>query len=303
MKRYRFFKAGVPHHVYIKAENSFILFYTQEDVILYYTLYSCLARKYGIRTLSLCIMPNHIHSVEIAPDKKSFLKFHAHLGSIFTKEYNLRHNRKGKLLASPFGYAPKSVTKRIRDTVCYVANNPVAGGLSDSIVKYRWNLLAYNISPYPFSEKLILREASHRFRCAVRLLDCWLSSGRHLSYARQKAIFLRLDHKERNQIVDRIISKYNILDYKALCALYKGSYQEVLSIMDLGKGNEFDLEDDFDNYSSYHEMIRLLSCQGFDLQQYDFGSADREDISRLYSFLRGQGFKETQIRKLLHLKE
>ena len=134
MKRYRFFKAGVPHHVYVKAENSFILFYTQEDVILYFTLYSSLARKYGIRALSFCIMPNHIHSVEIAPDKKSFLKFHAQLGSILTKEYNLRHNRKGKLLASPFGYAPKTVTKRIRDAVCYVANNPVAGGLSDSIV-------------------------------------------------------------------------------------------------------------------------------------------------------------------------
>lgn len=301
MKRYRHFKAGVPIHVYFKANHSFILFYTQEDQILLFTIYSCLAKKYGIKVLAFCIMPNHLHAIEIASSEDKFYLFHAQLGSIFTKEYNLRHNRKGKLLSTPFGFAPKTVTKRIRDAVCYVANNPVVGGLTDSVGKFRWNLLPYYNNSRPFSEKLSLNKASHKLRCAIKLLDYWCESNSHLTYARQNTIFENLTDIERKQLLDKIIYRYNFLDYTALCSLYKVNFPKVISLLDLGRGNEFDLEDDYDNYASYHKMIKLLSAQGLDFQQCNFEKYGPEEIAKLSSLLRKRGYQERQICKFLHI--
>ena len=270
MKRYRHFKAGVPIHVYFKANHSFILFYTQEDQILLFTIYSCLAKKYGIKVLAFCIMPNHIHAIEIAASEDKFYNFHAQLGSIFTKEYNLRHNRKV--------------------------------GLTDSVGKFRWNLLPYYNNSRPFSEKLSLNKASHKLRCAVKLLDYWYESNSHLTYARQNTIFENLAEIERKQLLDKIIYRYNFMDYNALCSLYKDNFPKVISLLDLGRGNEFDLEDDYDNYASYHKMIKLLSAQGLDFQQCNFEKYGPEEIAKLSSLLRKRGYQERQICKFLHIK-
>ena len=49
-----FFKAGVPAHCYQKGINGNVLFYSQIDRLVYFTIYAVEAKKRGIRTLALC---------------------------------------------------------------------------------------------------------------------------------------------------------------------------------------------------------------------------------------------------------
>ena len=101
---YRSFKSGQVHHVYIRGKAGWVIFYSIEDCIIFYTLYMTLARKYGITVFALCIMPNHIHAAESAPDESSFIEFHILLESLFAREYNCRHGRTGRLFDKPFGF-------------------------------------------------------------------------------------------------------------------------------------------------------------------------------------------------------
>ena len=81
--------------------NGNVVFYTTADCICYVTLYSVLSAKYGIRTYSFSLMPNHIHSLQEAQTKKTFVSFNYEMSKEFAKRYNAWHKREGPLFESP----------------------------------------------------------------------------------------------------------------------------------------------------------------------------------------------------------
>lgn len=300
-KGHRKFKEGCPIHIYSKSKNSNIIFYSLEDYIFYFTLYSCLSRRYNICVLGFCLMPNHIHSVEISGDYKLFTLFHSSLNSSFVSGYNAEHSRKGPLFQRPFGYAPKLVAKRVRDCLSYVANNPVVGRLCDNISDYHWNLLAYYKCINPFSEKLPLRHSRYALRKANLKINAWRKADVPLDYARIKSIFHNLSSSERLQILDRIIYAYNFLDYHTASRYYKNSFDKMLNSFNLGGGSEYDLPDDFDDYSKYREMSGLLTGAGFDLRNCNFDNISAEEIHKMVRLLSRLNVRRRQIEKFLHL--
>lgn len=300
-KGHREFKAGCPIHIYSKARNSNIIFYSLEDCIFYFTLYSCLSRRYNIRVLGFCLMPNHIHSVEISDDHNLFTVFHSSLNSIFVSGYNREHFRKGPLFQPPFGYAPKVVAKRVRDCLSYVANNPVVGRLCNNICDYHWNLLAYYKCINPFSEKLVLRKSRYALRRANLKINSWRREDVPLDYARIKSVFYNLDPSEKLQILDRIIYAYNFLDYHTVSGYYRNSFDKMLNSFNLGGGSEYDLPEDFDDYSKYREMSKVLIGAGFDLKKCNFEHISSEELHKIVMLLSKLNVRKRQIEKFLHL--
>ena len=298
---YRIYRDGFPHHTYTRATNGFIVFYSAEDCIYYLTLYGCLARRYKIRTLAFNIMPNHTHSEEEARDKASFLLFHDELNALFTQEYNRQHHRTGPLWDSPFGYATKTVAKRIRDTTCYIANNPVAGKLVKDILSSRWSLLPYYKNNHPFSEKIVLRHASRPLRRAVDLVNHFRRRNHPLTYLRQSLIFKGLQEEERNQVIDRILSLYNFLDYKAMLAYYGGSFEQACLSFRTHSGSDHDIPDDYDDYSVYIQMMGILKRRGVNLEDCNFEKLPAAQIRKWTSLFREFGFRPKQIDRFLHL--
>ena len=49
------------YHVYIKGVHGWGLFYRMEDCLMFYTLFSTLAREMRLRIIAFCLMFNHIH--------------------------------------------------------------------------------------------------------------------------------------------------------------------------------------------------------------------------------------------------
>ena len=297
---YRTYRDGFPHHTYTRAINSFIVFYSEEDCIFYLTLYACLARRYKIRTLAFNIMPNHTHSEEEARDKESFLLFHDELNAFFAREYNSRHQRSGPLWDSPFGFSAKTVGKRIRETTCYIANNPVTGHLAKEVLSFRWSLLPYYKDRHPFSEKIVLRNASRPLRRAVDRVNHFRKHDLPLTYLRQDLIFKDLQKEERNQVIDYILSSYNFLDYDAMLSYYGGSFERAILSFRTHAGSEHDIPEDFEDYSVYVKMMGILRKRGVSRKDCNFENLPATQIQKWAALFREFGFRPKQIDRFLH---
>lgn len=301
MKRetHRYYEEKSLHHVFVRSRGGAIVFYALEDYILLFTLYSCLSRRYGISAKAFCIMPNHMHSAEIAASVQSFTRFHQQLEAIFTKEYNSARQRSGPLFDKPFGYAPKIIGKRVRETLSYIANNPVAGRITEKVEDYRWNLLAYRENRHPFSNKLRMSSASFRLRRAIKRIDAFYNSERHLSYNAQKMIFRDLAKEDRMQIADYVVHKYNFLDYNAL-EKYFGSLEKALATFNVTAGSEHDIPDDWDDYSVYERMASIAESNGLDLLSCNFDKLSNKQVNLLSSLFSRSGFTRKSISRFLH---
>ena len=299
---YRRYIDGSSHHVYNKGIEGNIIFYSHWDCILYLTLYYLLGKQYGITTWAFCIMPNHVHSNVSAHSYEHFESFHRDLFSKFTLEYNNGHSREGGIFKRPYGYAPKTYAKRIRENISYICNNPVVGNISTDIDGYKWNLMALRATNNPFSEKIILRKASNPLRRSIVLLRYYHETGMPLTYVRQRRLFTGLDPNEIKQLTDRIISFYNCLDYTAIANIYGGDINNAIIAINANTGNEYDIPEDKEDYSAYYEMLKITSKSGIDLKTCNFEKWPQEKLTKMAHMFSKAGFHKAQIGKFLHLK-
>jgi len=293
---YRMFHGGSLHHVYIKGLCGNVIFYSLYDYLFFLTLFFCLARRYGIKVVSICIMPNHIHSAVEAKDQTSFFGFFSHLESVFCREYNAWHHRKGSLFQSPFGFAPKMVGKKIRDNISYIANNPVVGKLSKDVLSYRWNLLSYYNCRYPFSKNI----KSFALRKAKAMVNIWARENKPLKYSVLQNIFSKLNASEENCLTDYIISMYNIMDYEAMMSYYTGDFQKITSILNMVAGSEYDIPEDYEDYSFYILMANLSTKFGVDVMRCDFSTMGKIQSELLEAEFRRFKIPQRQIEKFFH---
>ena len=300
-KDYRKYRERSAHHVYSKAVDGNIIFYSVHDCIYYLTLYYHLAKRYGIRTLAFSIMPNHIHSCEQATLQDNFVLFHCRLASEFSQKYNAQHHRKGPLFMKLFGFAPKTVGKKVRDNIAYIVNNPVVGKLCKNIEEYRWNLMAYRNSDHPYSEKICLSKASYRLRKSISMLKYYFENGIPLDYTCQEILYKGLSKKESAQLTDRIISMHNCLDFKELARYYQGDIENAMIAISANSGSEHDIPEDYEDYSLYKEMMRLALDLGIDLTTCNFECLPEEELAKIIWQFNRAGFPPKQIRKFLHL--
>lgn len=295
--RKRSFKEETPIHVYEKGDKGHVLFYLPEDYILYFTLHSCVCRARGVKTLMFCLMPNHVHSSETAEDIKSLVDCHRDIESKYAIAYNLEHKRKGRIFNKSFGSAVKPVGKRIRDNLSYIANNPVVGNLSSDITDYRWNLLAYKNCKSPFSTH---GKPSSALRKSMRLVNELRKMDKPLTYGFQRRIFRDLSYNEKKYLGDYIISKYNFVDYEALAGYY-GSFENALNSIRANSGSEYDIKEDWEDYSVYPKMTLICKSQDIDMSKVNFKELPPTMIDNLKSRFKVTGASERQIEKFLQL--
>lgn len=247
-------------------------------------------------------MPNHTHSLQRAPTENAFLRFNQNLISHFTTAYNRQHDRSGALFQKPFGSAPKIVGKQIRSCISYINNNAPVGGLSPNILDYKWNLLAYLKDTNPFSTRISLDRASIRLRRSLKLVDYYHSRQIPLVYEAQSIVFSNLNQNERSVTTDYILSRYELLDGNGL-GEYFGSFSNAMTAMEANSGSEYDIKEDWENYSEYAVLARIAKEEGICLGKVNFESMPSEEKIRLANVMLSQsGATKRQIEKFLHLK-
>lgn len=304
MKKRKVIK-GVVNHCYQRTVNRGLLFYTVSDCLLYFTIYCVTAVKYKVCVLKLVLMPDHLHQAVIELRKGDLSRFQQECQSRFAREQNLFCGRKGQLFEHPYGSVPKYDDKRVRTTLLYLDNNPVERELVKKAEDYRWNFLAYGNSTHPFSEKIVLSQASMPLRRALQRVKALHAAGRFLPYPLLQKLFRSLPHdREREQLVDYIISSYSIIKHEAAIR-YFGSYQEELIAAHATSSREYDLNEQFIGKSDacYTTMMRLLKQAGYyvnDIHEiFKLSQAERRE---LFTYLRRKtSAPSRQIAAFLHL--
>ena len=240
----RRFYRGIVNHIYQIAIDGDVIFYSTSDHLVYFTVFCTFARKHGIRVLKLCQMPDHIHGSVTADKKSNLSAFERDTTAVFAREHNSVCHRKGPFFRSPFGSVPKFGDKKARSNLIYVDNNPVERRICEKAEQYRWNYLAYADNDHPFSEPFRKREASKAMLRAIRTVEDRHSRGLHLPYAMLKRMFKQLSNKERQQLVDIIITTYSVINYHESIR-YFDDLDAMLTAIHSTTGSEHDLNEVF----------------------------------------------------------
>ncbi|MBQ7575524.1 MAG: transposase [Bacteroidales bacterium] len=253
------FKPGAVQHIYQNTCCGFLIFYSIKDYLVFFTLFSTVARIHGIKILGLCLMPDHIHVLVMADNRAALSRFVHHYTTWFSQIYNIWYESKGPFFRSTYGFASKVSSKDIRSAIAYLLNNPVEKQLSKRPEEAQWNFLAYGESRHPFSDPLRLREASAPLRRAVREVTITRDADRPLGYSQLSLMAKDLRPGELKQLTDFIISKYNCIDYDT-AAGYFGNYSDLVAGVNTAKGSEYDIREDFVSGSDliYAKMTKFL---------------------------------------------
>ena len=284
----------------MKGMNWWGIFYRIEDCIMYFTTFSVFARRMEMVFIAFSIMFNHTHATTLDETRQRITLFQRQVGVSTAHTYNREYGREGQLWHHSFGFSVKNGVKRILGNIAYVCNNPVAGKMNRKAIDNRWTLRAYYNNPNPFSEPIIREKCSRKMERAMKLVDISYDNDEPLNYATQRRLFSGLNRKEKAQIIDYVISKYNFLDYDALINLY-GSFEKAKIAVDSNAGAEYDLKDDTGDHSCYMKMIALTRQMFPNLWNVNVEMLSDEQKNQLATAFRTILMaKEENIRRFLH---
>jgi putative transposase len=95
------FIKGNCFHFYNRAVDGEMLFFEDEDYLLFLNKFKKSMDKYPLSVFAYCLMPNHFHFfLRQNSDKKIFQIFNSVLSS-YVQKYNIKYKRKGTLMAGP----------------------------------------------------------------------------------------------------------------------------------------------------------------------------------------------------------
>lgn len=302
MKR-KFIKEQM-NHTYQRTVSGFNIFYEVEDYLVYYTIFSVMSRRYGMVVYGLCLMIDHIHTLTSTSSCKTFSKFMSNVAIQFVKEYNRYHNRVGPLFSECFGSAPKAGLKLLRTAIAYLFNNPVERLLCKRAQEYRWNFLAYAASDNPFSDPLVLKKASRRLRRALKEVDGTVKRNEYMTYVQLKRMFVGMDAREKNQLIDYIIVRYNIIRYDDLTTKCYDGYENMLMAINSNAGSEYEVQELRYGRSDaeYRYLYKYVHEKGFkDAGEVISLPADAK-FKLMVDMMNETSVSKLQICKFLHLK-
>lgn len=269
MKTSKFYFADAVQHVYQRAKDHGVIFYSLEDRLVYYTLAAVKSKKFGVTVLAAAVMYTHLHQSLRACKLSRLRKYLNSLNSTYARLYNRHYHRENGFFDWNPGRAQKSSPKAKRSNIIYVFNNHEEKRLCDKALEERWSLLAYAKSDHPFSKAIDYKYASDQMMKAIRLVDKRLEEASYLSYKDLAKILPQLSETEIEQFADYVIDQYKLIDYEAAGELFGGIDNMIASIGNT-TGSEFDLKEDYTSVTdeAYVELIEYADKEGFAYKVY-----------------------------------
>ena len=251
-------------HIYQRAIDMFVIFYSMEDRLVYFTIFAVMARTYQVVVLALALMFDHLHSFVKALDGKTYARFVGVTTLTFALAYNRDSGRKGPLFVKAYGNAPKRKDKDVRTCIAYIYNNSVEKLLFARAEQDRWNFLAYIDNPHPFSAPIDRKKASKKLLLSMEAATRYHKRNEYLDYPVVRKLFDGLRADEREQLLDFIISLYLPIDRERLLSFYK-SYEDMVIAINANTGSEYDIDEKFDpgSHQDFAQMLEILRRSSF----------------------------------------
>lgn len=303
--RKRTFFPHVPTHTYQRARNGNVLFYSNMDRLIYFSIFCTEVRKKGIRVVSMALMFTHIHTICLAKTLEDLVYVLGESARKYAYAFNRAAGLNGDLFQHPAGWSCKTTPKKVRGCLAYVANNPVERKLYKRAEDSRWTFLAFALSDHPFSEKMQMDKASGPMRRAVRRIKYMAKNNLPLDYDVLVNISSQLSKEEKNQLTDIIIIHYSVLDHQFAIQVF-GGYNQMCHAYATTTGSDYEIKEAFepDDDIPYVKMSRLIRKIGYDLKEKTFLKAvGGEGKEILFDFINKCGASPYQIRHFLHYEK
>lgn len=292
-------------HIFQHGIDYNLIFYSLEDRLVFFTIFSVMAWQYGICVLTLALMFNHFHTLLRAVSSKVLALFIGTVTSTYAMAFNRDAGRKGALFEKAYGSAPKSGDKKVRTSIAYSFNNSVEKLLFTRAEDDRWNFLAYIGNDHPFSSPIIMARASRHLKAAIKEVDHHVQDHAYLRYPVIRRLYRELSVEEREQLTDFIISRYLPIDKAALLGHYK-DYPSMVLAINSNTGSEYDLKEEYkaDSDLAYREMLEIVGQSSFGGKPHSVITAPLKKKKEVADyFRRATSAKEYQIARLLHLRD
>ncbi|MBR4735238.1 MAG: transposase [Bacteroidales bacterium] len=292
-------------HIYHRSIDQVLIFYTMEDRLVYYTLFSVLAKRYGIIVLAMALMFDHAHALLKAPDLDSLSRFIGTTLSRYTMAFNSDSGRKGPLFEKAFGNAVKRGDKKVRTCIAYIGNNSVEKELYVRAEDDPWNCLGYLRTDHPFSKPIVKGEASPKLMQSLEVVKRYHKRNCYLEYPVIRRLFHGLAEDERAQLFDFIMSTFLPIDRAALLQFYK-SYDEMIYAINSNTGSEYDIKErnDPDSHRNYVRMLEITKRSSFSGDPRSIILAPDSKKWEIFEKLQAlTGARAYQIKRFLHLSQ
>lgn len=136
---------GVPHHVTQRGNRRQDVFFGESDYVAYFALLKQSCAATGVRCLTWCLMPNHVHLILTQPSADALQLAVSDLHRRYARQINKAHDWTGYLFQGRFASYPMD-DAHLLNAVRYVENNPVAAGLVKRAEDWRWSSARAHIS-------------------------------------------------------------------------------------------------------------------------------------------------------------
>jgi REP element-mobilizing transposase RayT len=129
---------GGIYHVFARGNNREPIYCDDRDRGLYLSRLEAATGRLGWRSLSYCLMDNHVHLlVETpAPNLSEGMRF---LQGGYAQVFNLRHGRVGHVFQGRYGAVSMRNDAQVCAAAAYIARNPVAAGLCRTPADWAWS--------------------------------------------------------------------------------------------------------------------------------------------------------------------
>ena len=145
---------GCYYHIYTHAVGDSNLFISEENILFFLKRYDYYITPIA-RTISYCIMPNHLHLlVCIRPEhelaeiegfnrykcKEQYIsKQFSNLFSSYTQAYNKLYKKRGNLFISNFRRKLVTDVTYLKNLICYIHYNPVHHELVSELTDWKYS--------------------------------------------------------------------------------------------------------------------------------------------------------------------
>lgn len=249
------FSARAVHHIYQRADDLGVIFYTYADRLVYYSIAATKAKHYGIKVLAASIMFTHIHQGIVAPSLKILRKYLQDTNSSFARLFNSHYSIKGKLFEKYPGRSQKETSKEIRSNLIYIYNNHVEKKLCREAVQQRWSFLAYAASSHPFSNEINKKSCSRALMKGIKLVDRRVRKKQGIEYFDLDRILPQLNTMEREEFIDYAISRYAWIDFPETISAF-GNYDSMITTINSTTGGEYTINEEFSKHTD-REFVEL----------------------------------------------
>ena len=252
MRRKIKFHPDALHHIYSISLDGGVIFYNAYDYVVFFTIMSVCARRYNLGIEEVCIMRNHFHLGVMSKRNIDISRFMMTLLNIYAREYNSRSGVMKIKFKHGYGRADKLGEKERRSCIIYIVNNGVEKKACSNAMEYRWNFLKYMGNAHPYSHPIIVRKLSLEMKKAISIVNTANCRGDYIRYSFFEAVMPKLRKDERLQLIDYIISKYNIIEYERMMSHFKDVSSFFVAV-ESSTGKEFDVGEEFvyEDYRCY----------------------------------------------------